>query len=178
MKNILKYFAVLFSGALLLGACVKEQAEPLAGSVKVSSETITLAGATLDSKSVNVEADGDWIIYTASEWFEVSPTSGSGNVAVTVKAKENNLDEYGELRGPRSEKVYVYGDEATVVITVNQEGLSGLDASRTYVKVTSADAMEAGKGKLEKPGMETLLKAIFDRIGEIRKGPFLKEAER
>lgn len=146
MKNILKYFAVLFSGALLLGACVKEQAEPLAGSVKVSSETITLAGATLDSKSVNVEADGDWIIYTASEWFEVSPTSGSGNVAVTVKAKENNLDEYGELRGPRSEKVYVYGDEATVVITVNQEGLSGLDASRTYVKVTSADAMEAGKG--------------------------------
>jgi hypothetical protein len=39
-------------------------------------------------------------------------------------------------------------------------------------------AMEAGKWKLEKPGMETLLKAIFDRIAEIRKGPFLKETDR
>ena len=39
-------------------------------------------------------------------------------------------------------------------------------------------AMEAGKWKLENPGMETLLKAIFDRIAELRKGPLLMEADR
>lgn len=39
-------------------------------------------------------------------------------------------------------------------------------------------AMEAGKWKLESPGMETLLTAIYDRIAELRKGPLPKEAER
>jgi hypothetical protein len=38
--------------------------------------------------------------------------------------------------------------------------------------------MSAGKWKLDNPGMETLRKAIFDRIVELRKGPLLKEAER
>jgi hypothetical protein len=34
--------------------------------------------------------------------------------------------------------------------------------------------MSAGKWKLENPGRETLLRAIFDRLAEMRKGPMLK----
>lgn len=149
MKKISRLFAAIISGAIVFASCDSSFVEqPLADGVSVSSTSVLLPGTGTSSEAIEVTSDGDWIIIGGADWFTVDPTCGSGNAVVTITPTQDNVDSYNELNGPRSEKIYIFGKEASAQVTVTQEGESGLDASRMYSKITSADQVESGKGYL------------------------------
>ncbi len=139
---------MIMAGAFLFASCV-EEAAPLANSVSADRAEVVL-GAT-DSKAtyIEVKADGDWVATagSADNWFTFSPASGSGNGTITIIA-DSNLDEYKELAGPRKGTLTIIGKESTFVVTVKQGGENGLDATRTYTKITTDEDVEAGKSYL------------------------------
>ena len=55
---------------------------------------------------------------------------------------------------------------ARVTVRVDSDTLGAVSFDASHVT-----AMEAGKARLENPDRETLLKAILDRLAEMRKGP-------
>ena len=144
--NINLITAVALSSLLLFG-CRANLAEVLTSEIAVSTQEITLESTGHAGVSFNVTAAGDWII-VAPEELEVSPRLGSGNATVSVSAADNVDDVYKEVQGPRSFKLSVCGTGVTVPVTVYQKGEAGLDASRTYSKITAADAFESEKGYL------------------------------
>ena len=77
----------------------------------------------------------------------------------------------GELRSADS----TVDPRGTTVVTVKLDSPS---LGWVIVDIKHITGMSAGKWKLENPGRETLLRAIYDRIDELRKGPLPKEAER
>lgn len=156
MKNIFKSLLMVLSCAMFLTSCMEEAAAPLASAIKLDKQEVAFAGSSAQAQKVSVNADGDWFVLVSADWVEVSPMSGSGNGEVIITVSDN-LDEYDELNGPRSTVVnFCYGTDGIAPLTVNQNGEAGLDASRTYKKVTSAEEIVAGgylivfdiKGKL------------------------------
>lgn len=156
MKNIFKSFLMILSCAMFFTSCMEEAAAPLASAIKLNKQEVAFDGSSAQAQKVSVSADGDWFVLLSADWVEVSPMSGSGNGEVIITVSDN-LDEYDELNGPRSTVVnFCYGTDGIAPLTVNQNGEAGLDASRTYKKVTSAAEIVAGgylivfdvKGKL------------------------------
>ncbi len=148
MKAIFKSLMIISAGILALASCVKENAAPLATTVGADKAKVELE-AVQGTATLNITADGDWILAKGSldSWYSITPASGSGNATVTIKA-EDNVNEYNEVIGPRSGVLTIIGAEATYVVTVSQKGEAGLDTSRQYAKITSTDDIEAGKGYL------------------------------
>lgn len=142
MKNIIKSFLTLASVAAVFASCVQE-AKPLASAVELDKSEILFEGQNAPAQTVTVKADGDWFA-VAPEWVTLSPAVGSGETEVKVSVADN-LDEWNELSGPRSASVtFCYGTNGLCVLTVQQNGENGLDASRQYSKITTADEFEAG----------------------------------
>lgn len=149
MKHIFRHLAAALLGSLVLASCdTKFVEQPLADAVSATVSQVILPGTGTTSQSVDIISDGEWIIIGGADWFTVDPTHGSGNATVYITPSQDNVDSFGELNGPRSEKLYVFGKEASAQITVTQDGESGLDASRTYSKVASEADVESGKGYL------------------------------
>lgn len=143
MKNIFKSFLMLLSGAMLFASC-QEEAAPLASAISVDKQELTFAGASAQAQKVTVKAEGEWFLLSSEEWVTVNPTCGSGETQVTVTVADN-VDSYNELAGPRSTVInFCYGTTGVTPVTVKQLGENGLDASRTYKKVTSAEQVVAG----------------------------------
>lgn len=148
MKNIVKSFLAIACGIVTLASCETLTLNPLSSSVNVNSNELVLPDNGTVTGTISVTADGEWIATSSNEsWFTFSPASGNGAGTITVTG-EANTDTYGELNGPRSGSITVIGSEGMQVVTVKQKGESGLDASRTYSKVTSQGDMEAGKAYL------------------------------
>ncbi|MGN1220999.1 MAG: BACON domain-containing protein, partial [Candidatus Cryptobacteroides sp.] len=142
MKNIFKSFLTLASVAAVFASCV-QQAKPLASSVSLDKEEVVFEGQNAPAQTVTVKADGDWFA-VAPEWVTLEPTVGSGETEVKVSVADN-LDEWNELAGPRSASVsFCYGTTGLCVLSVQQNGENGLDASRQYSKITTAEEFAAG----------------------------------
>lgn len=142
MKNIFKSFLTLASVAAVFASCTQE-AKPLASSVSLDKTEVVFEGQNAPAQTVTVKADGDWFA-VAPEWITLEPAAGSGETEVKVSVADNT-DEWKELAGPRSASVsFCYGTTGISVLSVQQKGENGLDASRQYSKITKADEFEAG----------------------------------
>lgn len=142
MKNIFKSFLTLASVAAVFASCVQE-AKPLASSVSLDKTKVVFEGQNAPAQTVKVTADGDWFA-VAPEWVTLEPAVGSGETEVKVSVADN-LDEWSELAGPRSASVsFCYGTTGLCVLSIQQNGENGLDASRQYSKITTAEEFAAG----------------------------------
>ena len=149
MKNIFKTLYVLAAGLLIMSSCAQEEAEPLGTSITATPTELVIADSGTDKTgTIEIVSDGIWFATSSNDdWFTYTPSRGNGNGNIVVKTKAN-VDEYCEVEGPRSGSITIVCGEAMVVVTVKQAGEPGLDASRTYAKVTKAEDLEAGKGYL------------------------------
>lgn len=142
MKNIFKSFLTLASVAAVFASCVQE-AKPLANSVSLDKKEVVFEGQNAPAQTVKVTADGDWFA-VAPEWVTLEPAVGSGETEVKVSVADN-VNEWKELSGPRSASVsFCYGTSGLSVLSIQQKGENGLDASRQYSKITKADEFKAG----------------------------------
>lgn len=82
---------LLFCGVFMMSSCGKDvQKEDL-----VTSGTTFLLGSEINSEiSGEIPVDGVWQVTDASEWLEISPSSGGGNAVVTIKALSENESIY------------------------------------------------------------------------------------
>ena len=148
MKPIFHYFVPV----LLLAALASCDFEPykinlLSNDISVSTQEITLESTGNVPGTFDIQSSGDWLI-VAPEGLTVSPKYGTGPATITVSAPDNIDDVWHEVQGPRSFKLSVCGTETTIPVVVNQKGEAGLDASRTYTKITKAEDFESGMGYL------------------------------
>ena len=148
MKPIFHYFVPV----LLLAALASCDFEPykinlLSNDISVSTQEITLESTGNVPGTFDIQSSGDWLI-VAPEGLTVSPKYGNGPATITVSAPDNIDDVWHEVQGPRSFKLSVCGTETTIPVVVNQKGEAGLDASRTYTKITKAEDFESGMGYL------------------------------
>ena len=149
MKNIVKSLLALAAGMVIVASCAQEEAEPLGSSVSATPAELVVSdtGSSIIG-TIDVKADGIWIATSSNdEWFTYAPASGEGDGKITVSLKEN-VDENNEVAGPRSGSITLICGQSMFVVTVKQAGEPGLDASRTYKKVTAAEEIEADKGYL------------------------------
>lgn len=149
MKNIVKSLLALAAGMVIVASCAQEEAEPLGSSVSATPAELVVSdtGSSIVG-TIDVKADGIWIATSSNdEWFTYAPASGEGDGKITVSLKEN-VDENNEVAGPRSGSITLICGQSMFVVTVKQAGEPGLDASRTYKKVSKAEEIEAGKGYL------------------------------
>ena len=148
MKKLFKSILTVLCGALLLSCDFEPyQINLLSDSISVSTQEITLESTGSVPVTFDVQAVGDWII-VAPEGLTVSPRYGTGAATVTVSAPDNVDEVWHEVQGPRSFKLAVCGTDTTVPVVVNQKGEAGLDASRTYSKITKTEDFESGMGYL------------------------------
>lgn len=142
MKNIIKSFLTLAGVAAIFASCVQE-AKPLASAVSVDKTELEFEGTEAPAQDVTVTADGDWFA-VAPEWITVEPSVGSGETKVKVSVTEN-VNKWEELNGPRNGNVsFCYGTTDICVVSVKQKGENGLDASRQYSKIKTAEELSAG----------------------------------
>ena len=148
MKRIFNYLAIV-CGLVTLASCVNELPAPLAPQVKVNTNELILPDTGTVEGTITITAEGEWIATSSNEaWFSFSPTYGNGNGTITVKGQPNVDAVYGEVCGPRSGVITIIGSEGMQAVTVKQAGEPGLDASRTYMKVTKQEEIEADKAYL------------------------------
>lgn len=141
MKHTIKYFFAAAASLLLLAACQKE-GEPMASNVSVDKTEISFDATSAAPVEIKVSSDGDWMA-SAPAWVTLDPAYGSGDAVVKVSVSDN-IDEYGDIAGPRSGRILI-GGEKTVSVAVAQEGDKALDSRHTYKKV---NAITAGKAYL------------------------------
>lgn len=149
MKSIFRYIipAVLLAALTLSCDFQPYVIVNLSKDISVNTQEITLESTGSVPATFTVNTAGDWIIIAPDE-LNVSPKYGHGPETITVSAPDNVDEVWHEVQGPRSFKLSVCGTDTTLPIIVNQKGEAGLDASRTYSKITSADAFEGGMGYL------------------------------
>ena len=142
MKNIIKSILTLTCVAAVFASCVQE-AKPLASAVSLDKSEIVFEGQNAPAQTVTLKADGDWFAVTP-DWVTIEPAVGSGETEIKVSVADN-IDAWKELAGPRSASVtFCYGTNGLCVLSVQQNGEAGLDASRQYSKITKADEFAAG----------------------------------
>ncbi|MGN0191323.1 MAG: BACON domain-containing protein, partial [Candidatus Cryptobacteroides sp.] len=143
MKNIIKSFLTLAGVAALFASCVQE-AKPLASAVSVDKTELEFEGTDAPAQDVTVSADGDWFAL-APEWITVEPPVGSGQTQVKISVAKN-VNDWDELLGPRNATVsFCYGTSGICVLNVKQKGESGLDSSRQYSRIKTAEEFAAGQ---------------------------------
>ncbi|MBQ9548686.1 MAG: Ig-like domain-containing protein [Bacteroidales bacterium] len=139
MKHTIQYFLAAAAGLFLLAAC-QQPLEPMASSILVDRTDIAFAATGAAPVTMNVTSDGDWMT-SAPAWVKLEPAFGSGNATVKVSVTDN-LDEYGDVAGPRSGRIMI-GGEKTVSVAVEQAGDKALDSRHTYKKVKTITSGKA-----------------------------------
>ena len=86
----------------------------------VTPETLTLGAATGASAPITVTTDAAWTAAPTGEGFTFSPSEGSGNATILVKAAAANDD--SEARQLGQITVTAEGVATPVTVTVSQEG--------------------------------------------------------
>lgn len=138
MKNIFKSILAVTAMLASFASCTQEV--KYASEVSADKASVVFDGVNPAETTVNVIADGDWYIIAPS-WIEATPSHGTGNAAVVLKA-EKNLDSYNELNAPRNVDVAVCGQTEFFAIKVSQNGASGLDATKHFKKITKAEEFD------------------------------------
>lgn len=182
MKKIFRTILTAAAGIILASACdicPQFDAQILSDSVSTAQDQVVLE-AVSGSATFEVKSTGDWIIINNADWLTVYPMHGTGPQTITLVAKDNVDDVYGEVSGPRSEKISICGTDVTIPVTVSQKGEAGLDASRSYKKITSAEEFDPAKsflivsdydGKYYAPKMSTATSTYYSYIYAIEVEP-------
>lgn len=88
----------------------------------VTPETLTLGSAAGASASVTVTTDAAWTAAPTGEGFTFSPSEGSGNATILVKAAAANEESSEKQLGQITVTAEEVGEPVTVTVTVSQEG--------------------------------------------------------
>ncbi len=141
MKHIFKSLLTLAGAVLLFGACNNE-AEVLTPTISVDKAALPqFDGANPASATVTITAEGAWHAYYPS-WLTLEPANGNGTTQVKITATPN-VDEWAELNAPRADQVAFWGaNDAIAYVSVSQYGESGLDATKFFKKIKSADEFD------------------------------------
>ncbi len=94
VRRLLRRLAALLPVlmTLLAAGCEKESDEEWTPSVlELSQQTVLLSNAAGAAATVDVQADGDWVLDAEDGDFDITPRSGSaGRTSVTIVAAEEN----------------------------------------------------------------------------------------
>ena len=122
-KHILKSFAALAAGFLLL-SCTQEEETELTLSVSVANFAATSASPV----SVVVTSNADWTVSCTESWVEVSPAAGSNDGSFKISVKDN------PAFSDRNADVVVTAGSLTAMVSVTQLALTpALSVSPTTV---------------------------------------------
>lgn len=113
MKYI-KLLAVIATLFALIGCEEKEKEEPFV-SASPSSLTFSVGGET---QTIKISSNQTWTVSADEAWLSVSPSSGSGDMSVTVTAQENTSFD------GRSAKINVSATGAASSVSATQVGVS------------------------------------------------------
>ncbi|MDY3783033.1 MAG: Ig-like domain-containing protein [Candidatus Cryptobacteroides sp.] len=142
MNKIFKAASLLAAAGALLAACTKPEIG--AGTITVTPASIEFEAVGAAEQTISINADGQWYIY-APEWLSVTPLEGNGNCELKIAASDN-VDSYKEVCAPRADVMSIWSLEgASASVSVSQKGEAGLDATRTFVKVTEASQITTDK---------------------------------
>ncbi len=139
MKHTIQYFLAAAASLFLMAAC-QQTLEPMASSILVDKTDIAFVATGAAPVTMNVTSDGDWMT-SAPAWVKLEPAYGSGNATVKVSVTDN-VDEYGDVAGPRSGRIMI-GGEKTVSVAVEQAGDKALDSRHIYKKVKTITSGKA-----------------------------------
>lgn len=135
-----KFFYLLASAALLLGACTKDE-DP---SLKVSPESLAFDGSA-SSKNVTIESNTAWEITGIKDWVSINKTSGNGNETIIVTVLENDgLD--------RECTVNISSSAAPATIKISQTGRPNLNVSEKDLEFGSEAARKRSLSRPTRTG--------------------------
>ena len=120
-NNILKTVAALAAGMLLFSC--QQQEEPGEARAVAASETyLAFEAQGAAQQTVEIYADGSWLVDVDSDWISVTPYEGTGMGSITISVADNVAA--GVEDRPRDGKITVQGGTAlrNAVITVHQDG--------------------------------------------------------
>ena len=108
----MKHFRIflLAAAAFALAACEQVKMDSIASAVLPEQESLTFAAVSAEPQTTWVYADGDWVADVPVDWLTVSPTSGTGNVQLTLSVTDNVKN--GAQDAPRSAYVTFKGGSA------------------------------------------------------------------
>ena len=115
MMDMKRIFWILVAAVCLAACGEKVNPEPQ-DSVSVSVNSIAFTEEDGSTKFISVTASGDWSAAVSDRWIYATPTSGTGNGSITVKADPNTAE------GARTGKITVSSGSASAVVTVTQDG--------------------------------------------------------
>lgn len=110
--SVLLFVAVIICA---LAGCRK----PVDVSMSTQSLTIAAEGGTY---TADLKSNGEWTVSSTAEWLSVSPSSGNGNITLTLLVQANPTDQ------PRSVEIKATTKDNTASLTLTQEaGSQGED---------------------------------------------------
>lgn len=108
------------SGSLLMAFAIGLSLTSCCEELVVSPLDAITFGAEESSKTLKVESNCDWNVVANNEWVSVTPTSGSDNGTIVVKAREN-----GSVTDRQSSlNVFSASGEIYITIDITQKGAS------------------------------------------------------
>jgi len=132
MKKLHFFLFVAVMACFLVG-CRK----PIEVSFGVQSQTIAADGG---SCTVELNSNGEWSINTTAEWLTVSPTSGNGDVTLTLVAQPNTTQQV------RSTEIQATTKDNTATLTVSQEFVPVVHPEEHYLTITPTEVEVAYTG--------------------------------
>ena len=144
-SNILKTVAALAAGMLLFSC--QQQEEPGEARAVAASETyLAFEAQGAAQQTVEIYADGSWLVDVDSDWISVTPYKGTGMGSITISVADNVSAGVEDL--PRDGKITVQGGTAlrNAVITVHQDG----DTYKGVQTLTLAQVAKLEDGQVAK----------------------------
>lgn len=144
-SNILKTVAALAAGMLLFSC--QQQEEPGEARAVAASETyLAFEAQGAAQQTVEIYADGSWLVDVDSDWISVTPYKGTGMGSITISVTDNVSAGVEDL--PRDGKITVQGGTAlrNAVITVHQDG----DTYKGVQTLTLAQVAKLEDGQVAK----------------------------
>ncbi len=144
-NNILKTVAALAAGMLLFSC--QQQEEPGEARAVAASETyLAFEAQGAAEQTVEIYADGSWLVDVDSDWISVTPYEGTGMGSITISVADNVAAGVEDL--PRDGKITVQGGTAlrNAVITVHQDG----DTYKGVQTLTLAQVAKLEDGQVAK----------------------------
>ncbi|MBQ3873736.1 MAG: BACON domain-containing protein [Bacteroidales bacterium] len=144
-SNILKTVAALAAGMLLFSC--QQQEEPGEARAVAASETyLAFEAQGAAQQTVEIYADGSWLVDVDSDWISVTPYEGTGMGSITISVADNVAA--GVEDRPRDGKITVQGGTAlrNAVITVHQDG----DTYKGVQTLTLAQVAKLEDGQVAK----------------------------
>jgi|GEM_PF-612760 len=119
--NILKTVAAFAAGALFF-SCQRQEEQGEARAVAASETYLSFEAKSAAEQTVDIYADGSWLVDVDSDWISVSRYEGTGMGSITISVADNVSGGVEDL--PRVGKITVQGGSAlrNAVITVHQNG--------------------------------------------------------